>query len=186
MASNGSCFTVTWIIFENHLLEVGLTQNWETKAFLTLTTADLLYFIIYEKPAWIKIHWNSIWLRARSHMTSPYTWGSVTTLHDLGDVLGRPLDTFPLGSHNFMVTAFGSCVKWPLDQGMCCYDCGASTDHLEGQIQGSGGFALRVEGRDRRPSFGRKEPVFLGILSQRHAGSADEKPASTVSHPRQL
>ena len=28
-------------------------------------------------------------------------------------VLGRPLDTF-FCSHNFMVTALGSCVKWPL------------------------------------------------------------------------
>ena len=45
-------------------------------------------------PAWIEIHWNSIWLRARSHMTSHYTWGFVTTLHDFGGVLGRPLDTF--------------------------------------------------------------------------------------------
>ena len=27
MASNGSCFTVTWIIFKNHLLEVGLIQT---------------------------------------------------------------------------------------------------------------------------------------------------------------
>ena len=27
MVLNGSCFMVTWIIFENHLLEVGLTQN---------------------------------------------------------------------------------------------------------------------------------------------------------------
>ena len=30
MASNGSCFTVVWIIFKNYLLEVGLTQNWES------------------------------------------------------------------------------------------------------------------------------------------------------------
>jgi hypothetical protein len=43
---------------------------------------------------WIKIHWNSIWLSARSHMASHTTWGSVTTLHDLGGVLGRPLNTF--------------------------------------------------------------------------------------------
>ena len=27
-------------------------------------------------------------------MTSHYTRGSVTTLHDFGGVLGRPLDTF--------------------------------------------------------------------------------------------
>ena len=24
---------------------------------------------------WIEIHWNSIWLKTRSHMTSHYTWG---------------------------------------------------------------------------------------------------------------
>ena len=35
-----------------------------------------------------------MWLRARSHMTSHYSPGSVTTLHDLGGVLGRPSDTF--------------------------------------------------------------------------------------------
>ena len=29
MASNGPCFMVTWNIFKNHLLVVGLTQNWE-------------------------------------------------------------------------------------------------------------------------------------------------------------
>jgi hypothetical protein len=78
-----------------------------------LTTTDLLYFIMCEDPAWIEIHWNSIWLRARSRMTSHYTWGSVTTLHDFGGVLGRPLDNFISGSHDFMVIALGSCVKWP-------------------------------------------------------------------------
>jgi hypothetical protein len=58
--------------------------------------------------AWIDIHWNSIWLRARPHMASHYTWRSVTTLHDLGGVLGWPLDTsFLLGSHKSMVTALG-------------------------------------------------------------------------------
>jgi hypothetical protein len=35
------------------------------------------------------------------------------TPHDLGGVLGRHLDTFLLGCHNFVVTALGSCVKWP-------------------------------------------------------------------------
>ena len=48
-----------------------------------------------------------IWLTAQSHMTSHCTGGSVTTIHDFGGVLGRPL-----GSHNFMVMAPGSCVKW--------------------------------------------------------------------------
>jgi hypothetical protein len=30
-------------------------------------------------PKWIEIHWNSIWLRVQSHMTSHYTWGFVTS-----------------------------------------------------------------------------------------------------------
>jgi hypothetical protein len=50
MASNGSCFMVTWIIFNNHLLKVGLTQNQETKAPRMLTTFDIFYFIMCENP----------------------------------------------------------------------------------------------------------------------------------------
>ena len=95
LASNGSCFMVTWTIFKNHLLHVGLTQNRETMALLALTTVDLFYFYHVWGPVWIDIHWNSFWLRAtRSHMTSHYTWGSVTTLHAFGSVLERPLNSF--------------------------------------------------------------------------------------------
>ena len=42
------CFMVTWTIFNNHLLEEGLTQNQESMALRTLTIVDLLYFIICE------------------------------------------------------------------------------------------------------------------------------------------
>ena len=38
--SNRSCVIVTWTIFKNHLLEVGLTQNQETMALQTLTSVD--------------------------------------------------------------------------------------------------------------------------------------------------
>jgi hypothetical protein len=41
MASNGSCFMVTWIFKKNHLSEVGLTQKRETMALQTFTTVDL-------------------------------------------------------------------------------------------------------------------------------------------------
>ena len=41
---------VTWTILKNHLLEVGLTHNWETMALQTLTTIELLYFIMCEDP----------------------------------------------------------------------------------------------------------------------------------------
>jgi hypothetical protein len=94
MAPNGSFIMVTWIIFKNHLLEVGLTQNWETMALRMLTPIDLFYFIMCEDPIWIKIHWKSIWLRVQSHMTSHYTWEHVTTRHDFEGVLEQPLDTF--------------------------------------------------------------------------------------------
>ena len=50
MASNGSCFMLTWIIFKHHLLEVGLTQNRETIALRTLITVGLFYFIMREDP----------------------------------------------------------------------------------------------------------------------------------------
>jgi hypothetical protein len=50
MASNGSCFMVTWTIFKSHLLEVGLAQNWETMTLRTLITVDLVYFIMREDP----------------------------------------------------------------------------------------------------------------------------------------
>jgi hypothetical protein len=46
MATSGSCFMVTWTIFENHLLEVGLTQNWETMELRTLTIVALIYYIM--------------------------------------------------------------------------------------------------------------------------------------------
>ena len=36
----------TWTTFENHILEVGLTQNRETMALWMLTTVDLFYFIM--------------------------------------------------------------------------------------------------------------------------------------------
>jgi hypothetical protein len=61
VASNGSYFVVTWIIFKNHLLEVGLTQNRENHG---TPNAHNCWFIMN----------HSIWLRDRSYMTSHYTW----------------------------------------------------------------------------------------------------------------
>ena len=65
-------------------------------------------------PAWIEVHWISICLRFRSNMTSHYTWGSVTTLHDFWRCGGTTFGHFLSSSHNFMVTALGLCMKWPL------------------------------------------------------------------------
>ena len=50
VASYGLCFMVTWTILKNHLLEVGLTQNWDTMALRMLTTVGLFYVIMCENP----------------------------------------------------------------------------------------------------------------------------------------
>ena len=94
VALNGSCFMVTWTNFKNHLSEVGLTQNRDTMVLWNARNRRFILFYHVLGPAWIKIHWNSIWLRAQSRMTSHYIWGFVTTLYDCGGVLWRPLDTF--------------------------------------------------------------------------------------------
>jgi hypothetical protein len=61
---------------------------------------DLIFYHVW-RPAWIEAHWNSIWLRACDHTT--WFWRCV----------GTAFGHFLLGSHNFMVTALGLCVKWP-------------------------------------------------------------------------
>jgi hypothetical protein len=50
LVPNGSRFMITWTIFKNHLLEVGLTQNQETATLLTFTTVDIFDFIMHEDP----------------------------------------------------------------------------------------------------------------------------------------
>ena len=99
---------VSWSL-ENHLLTVGLTQNLN----ITHNRWFILLYYVWG-PAWIEFQWDQIWLRARSHMTLHYTWGSMSRLHDLGGCVGTAFGHFLVGSHNFMVTALDSCVKWPL------------------------------------------------------------------------
>ena len=112
VASNGSCVMVTGISFKIYLLEAGLTQNQETMAFRTLNTVDLFSFIICEdmrehKCIKIVFCWGpvtydfTLHLRARDHTT--WLWRCV----------GMAFGDFLLGSHNFMIMALGSCVKWP-------------------------------------------------------------------------
>ena len=72
-------------------------QTWFYFMFVCTSNAHNHCFILFyhvRGPAWIEIHWNSIWSRAPSHMTSHYTWGSMTTLHDFGGALAGPLNTF--------------------------------------------------------------------------------------------
>ena len=98
---------------KNHLLEVRPNTKLGDHGTFDAHSCWFLLFYQVWGPAWIEIHWNSSWLRARSHMTSHYTWASVTTLHDFGGGLGTAFGHFILGSQHFMVTALGSCVSGP-------------------------------------------------------------------------
>ena len=98
MASNGPCFMVTWTIFKNQLLEVGLRCSWEIMALQNLIIIDLLCCIICEDPTWIDFHWNSyspranyIWL----HTTLESSWSQYMILKVSRDGLWTRL----LGSH---------------------------------------------------------------------------------------
>jgi hypothetical protein len=67
---------IEWITFHGHLdysQKPRLacrphTKNRETIAPWTLITVGLFYFIMCEDPAWIDIHWNSIWLSTPGHI----------------------------------------------------------------------------------------------------------------------
>ena len=98
---HGFLHGIKWIMFHGHLDYFqqplpGGRYNTKLGDHGTLNSHNRWFILFYHVwgPAWIEIHWNSIWLRARSHMTSHCTWGSVTTWHDFRGVLGWPLDTF--------------------------------------------------------------------------------------------
>ena len=90
-----------WIVSHGHLdcfqkPPLGGTPNRKPGDHGTPNAHNRWFILFYHVwgPAWIDIHWNRICLRARSHMASHSTRESVTTLHDVGGVLERPLDTF--------------------------------------------------------------------------------------------
>ena len=96
---HGFLYGMKWIMFHDHL---DYFQKPPNKPHTKPGDHDtpnshnrwfILFWYVWG-PAWIEIHWNKIWLRAWSHMAPHYTWASVTTLHDFGSVLGRPLDAF--------------------------------------------------------------------------------------------
>ena len=95
MASNGSSFMATWIICKK-IPPFGGRPNTKLGDHNTLNTHNRWFVLCYHvvRTCTKRFQWNSIWLRDRSHMTSDYTWISVTTLHDFGSVLGQPPNTF--------------------------------------------------------------------------------------------
>ena len=81
---HGFLHDINWIMFHGHLdyfQKPPLVGRRDTKLGDPGTpNAHNRWFILFYhvwRPTWIEIHWNSIWLRVRSHMTSH------TTLEDL-------------------------------------------------------------------------------------------------------
>ena len=115
---HGFLFGIKWIMFHGRLdcfQKSPLGGRPNTKpgdhGILNAHNRWLLLFYHVWGPTRIEIRWNIIWLRAPSHVTSQFTWGSVTKLHDFGGVLGRLLNTF-----FWALTSSWSrplCVKWP-------------------------------------------------------------------------
>jgi hypothetical protein len=71
---------IKWIIFHGHLdyfqkPPLGGRPNTKPGDHGTPNAHNRWFLLFYHvwKPAWIGIHENSIWLEARSHMTSHYT-----------------------------------------------------------------------------------------------------------------
>ena len=95
MASNGSCFVAMWI-FSFQKPPLGGRPNTKPGDHDTPNACNHWFILFYHMwgSAWTWIHQNSIRLKVRSQMSSHYTWKPVTTLHEFGGVLGRPLDTF--------------------------------------------------------------------------------------------
>jgi hypothetical protein len=98
---HGFLHGIEWIMFHGHLYyfqkpPLGGRSNTKPGDYDTPNTHNRWFIWFYHVwgPAWIETHWNNIWLRARSHITSHDTRGLVTTLHDFGGVLGRPLEPF--------------------------------------------------------------------------------------------
>ena len=113
---DGLLHGIEWIMFHGYLdcfqkPPLGGSSNTKAGDHGTPNVHNRWFILFHHVswPAWIEIHWNSIWLRARSH-TLEDPWSHYMILEMSWDGLGH----FHLGSHNFMVTTLGSCVKWPL------------------------------------------------------------------------
>jgi hypothetical protein len=114
MASNGSCFMVTWSVCQNPSLGGRLNTKHGDHGILNAHNCWFILFYHMWGSAWIEIHWNGIWLRG------PVTYDFALHLRICDHTtwfwrcVGTAIGHFLLGSHNLMVTALGSCVKWPL------------------------------------------------------------------------
>ena len=92
MASNGSCFVVTGLCSKT--TSWRQVQHKTKRPWYSERSQSLILFYHAWGPEWIEIHWNIKLVEGPITLASHYTWGSVTIVHDVGGLMGRPLDTF--------------------------------------------------------------------------------------------
>ena len=116
MASNGSCFMVTWIISYFQKPPLGGRPTTKSGDHGTPNVHNCWFFLFYHvsRLALIKIHWN--WHLVEGPITYGFTLHLRVCDHTtwFRRCVGTAFGHFLLGSHNYMVMALGSCVKWPL------------------------------------------------------------------------
>ena len=120
---HGFLHGVDWIMFHGHYFKkphVGRRPN--TKHLEDHGTPNahnrwvILLYHVWWPPSWIQIHWNSIWLRAQSHMASHYTLRARDHITWFGRCVGNGPWTLSFGPSQFH--GHGSwlvCVKMALD-----------------------------------------------------------------------
>jgi hypothetical protein len=98
MVSNGACFMD---YFQKPSL--GGRPNTKPRDHGTPNTHNCWFILLYHAwgSAWIEIHWNSVWLRAWSHTTSHYTWGSVRNITWFWRCVGTAFWTLSFGLSQF-------------------------------------------------------------------------------------
>ena len=114
-------------MFHGHLdyfqkLPLGGRPNTKLGEHGTLNAHNRWFVLFYHAwgPVWIKFHWNGIWLRAWSRMTSHYTWGSVTNTTWLWRCVWDGLWTLSFGlsqsyGHGFwLVCEVALCISWEM------------------------------------------------------------------------
>ena len=114
MASNGSCFMVTWTIFQRPPL--GGRPNTKLGDHVTMESRNHWFIMLLScvrkpppLPSWtgLAFGWGPGHISLHTTLEGP--WPHYMIL----EVFWDNLWTLLLGSHNFMFTALGSWVKWP-------------------------------------------------------------------------
>ena len=110
------CFMVYWILHQSPPQKGGPnTKLGDHESSKCHNSWFILYYCV-EWPTWIGWWWNSIWLRSWLRMSSHYIWRLVS--HDI-HFPWYGLWMSSKGPQNFMVTALGHSVEWPLVLEMC-------------------------------------------------------------------